>query len=164
MRQRVPFPLLGIDSDNGSEFINQCLYNYCRDEGITFTRSRSYKKNDSCHVEQKNGNVVRRFVGYERYMTKVSFECLGRVYGLVRLYNNFFQPTMKLIAKSRHGARVYKVYDTASTPYQRLLRSGVLTEKKKAELAATYQGLNPVKLLTQINDNLEKLWCEFSRK
>ncbi|MBM3120028.1 MAG: transposase family protein [Chloroflexi bacterium] len=158
MRQRLPFPLLGIDSDNGSEFINQCFYKYCRDEKITFTRSRSYKKNDSCHVEQKNGNVVRRLVGYDRYASKASFECLGRVYDLVRLYINFFQPTMKLVSKTRHGAKVYKVYDTAQTPYQRLMRSGALTEAKKTELAATYHGLNPVKLLKQINSNLEQLW------
>ncbi len=158
MRQRLPFPLLGIDSDNGSEFINQCFYNYCRHEKITFTRSRSYKKNDSCHVEQKNGSVVRHFVGYERYATKASFECLDRVYYLVRLYINFFQPTMKLISKSRHGAKVHKVYDTAQTPYQRLVRAGVLTEAKKAELATTYRGLNPVLLLKQINGNLESLW------
>ncbi len=158
MRQHLPFPLLGVDSDNGSEFINQCFYKYCRDEKITFTRSRSYKKNDSCHVEQKNGNVVRRLVGYERYDTKVAFECLGRVYDLVRRYINFFQPTMKLVAKTRHGAKVHKVYDTARTPYQRLINSGVLTEAKQAELAATYHGLNPLSLLEQINSNLEKLW------
>jgi hypothetical protein len=158
MRQRLPFPLLGIDSDNGSEFINQCFYNYCRDEKITFTRSRSYKKNDSCHVEQKNGNVVRRLVGYERYASRASFECLGRVYDLVRLYINFFQPTMKLVSKTRHGAKVHKVYDTAQTPYQRLVQAGVLTKAKKTELAAVYQGLDPVKLLRQINDNLEQLW------
>jgi len=158
MRQHLPFPLLGIDSDNGSEFINQCFYNYCRDEKITFTRSRAYKKNDSCHVEQKNGNVIRRLVGYERYASKASFECLGRVYNLVRLYVNFFQPTMKLVSKARHGAKVYKVYDTAQTPYQRLVQAGVLIEAKKTELAATYHGLNPVKLLKQINDNLEQLW------
>lgn len=158
MRQRLPFPLLGIDSDNGSEFINQCFYNYCRDEKITLTRSRSYKKNDSCHVEQKNGNVVRRLVGYERYASKASFECLGRVYDLVRLYINFFQPTMKLLAKTRDGARVHKVYDTAQTPYQRLINSGVLSEAKKAELAATYNGLNPIRLLKQINGNLQQLW------
>ncbi len=158
MRQHLPFPLLGIDSDNGSEFINRCFYNYCRDEKITFTRSRSYKKNDSCHVEQKNGNVVRRLVGYDRYASKAAFECLGRVYDLARLYINFFQPTMKLVSKTRHGARVHKVYDTARTPYRRLVQSGVLTEAKQAELAATYHGLNPVLLLKQINDNLEKLW------
>ncbi len=158
MRQRLPFPLLGIDSDNGSEFINKSFYNYCRDKKITFTRSRSYKKNDSCHVEQKNGNIVRRLVGYERYASKASFECLGRVYTLVRLYINFFQPTMKLISKTRHGAKVHKVYDTAQTPYQRLLKSGLLEEQSKVELATTYHGLNPVHLLRQINDNLEQLW------
>ena len=158
MRQRLPFPLLGIDSDNGSEFINQCFYNYCHDEKITFTRSRSYKKNDSCHVEQKNGNIVRRLVGYERYATKASFESLGRVYDLVRLYTNFFQPTMKLVAKTRHGAKVHRVYDVAQTPYQRLVQAGVLTKANEADLAATYHGLNPVKLLRQINENLEQLW------
>ena len=157
-RRRLPFPLLGVDSDNGSEFINQCFYTYCQREKITFTRSRSYKKNDSCHVEQKNGNVVRRFVGYDRYASKASFECLGRAYDLVRLYINFFQPTMKLVSKTRHGARVHKVYDIARTPYQRLVQSGVLTKAKQVELAATYHGLNPLSLLGQINGNLGKLW------
>ena len=158
MRQYLPFPLLGIDSDNGSEFINQYFFIYCKQQKITFTRSRAYKKNDSCHVEQKNGNVVRRLVGYERYFSKASFDCLARVYNLVRLYTNFFQPTMKLISKSRHGAKVHKFYDIARTPYQRLVSAGILTEAKKPELAATYHGLNPIKLLKQINANLEQLW------
>ena len=158
LRQRFPFPVLGIDSDNGGEFINQVFYKYCRDEKITFTRSRSYKKNDSCHVEQKNGNVVRRIVGYDRYATKAAYEYLDRLYNCVRLYTNFFQPTMKLINKSRHGAKVHKVYEAAQTPYQRLLKAGALVEAKKAELAATYRGSNPVGLLKQINANLEKLW------
>ena len=158
MRQNLPFRLLGIDSDNGGEFINHSLYNYCRDEKITFTRSRSYKKNDSCHVEQKNGNVVRRLVGYDRYVSKSAFECLGRTYSLIRLYINFFQPTMKLINKTRHGARVNKTYDTAQTPYQRLLQSGVLTEVRKTDLAAAYKRLNPLMLLKQINSSLQQLW------
>ena len=158
MRQRFPFPILGIDSDNGSEFINQVFYKYCRDEKITLTRSRSYKKNDSCHVEQKNGNVVRRIVGYDRYSTKAAYECLDRLYYLVRLQFNFLQPTMKLISKTRHGAKVYKVYETAQTPYKRLLNAGVLTKAKKAELATIYAGLNPVTLLKQINATLEQLW------
>jgi len=158
MRQRLPFALLGVDSDNGSEFINQCFYTYCRQEKITFTRSRSYKKNDSCHVEQKNGNVVRRLIGYDRYDSKAAYRCLGRVYDGVRLYLNFFQPTMKLLSKTRHGAKVRKVYEIAQTPYQRLLESGILSEAKRAQLAATYQGLNPVALLKQINGNLEQLW------
>jgi hypothetical protein len=158
IRQRLPFPLLGLDSDNGSEFINQHLYTYCHQQGITFTRSRAYKKNDSCHVEQKNGNVVRRLVGYDRYTSKAAYQCLGRVYDCVRLYINFFQPTMKLVSKTRYGAKVNKVYDTARTPYQRLLEDGALTEAKKRELATTYHGLNPVQLLKQINSNLEQLW------
>ena len=158
MRQCLPFPLLGVDSDNGSEFINQCFYAYCHQEKITFTRSRAYKKNDSCHVEQKNGNVVRRLVGYDRYNSRAAYQCLGRLYDCVRLYINFFQPTMKLLDKTRHGAKVHKVYDTAQTPYQRLMESNVLTEARKAQLAATYHGLNPVLLLKQINSNLEQLW------
>jgi len=158
VRQRLPFPLLGLDSDNGSEFINHHLYSYCQREGITFTRSRSYKKNDSCHVEQKNWSVVRRLVGYDRYNSHAALEGLNRIYDLLRLYVNFFQPVMKLVAKTRHGARVHKVYDTARTPYQRLLEAGVLTEAKQEELAAIYYGLNPASLLKQINENLERLW------
>jgi hypothetical protein len=151
--------MLGLDSDNGSEFINQHLYDYCRRNRIAFTRSRPYKKNDSCHVEQKNWSVVRRLIGYDRYNSRAALEVLNRIYELTRLYINFFQPVMKLVSKSRHGAKVYKVYDAAQTPYQRLLRSGVLTEAKRQELATTYYGLNPVLLLNQINENLEKLWA-----
>jgi hypothetical protein len=158
VRQRLPFPLLGLDSDNGSEFINQHLYSYCHQKGITFTRSRSYKKNDSCHVEQKNWSVVRRLVGYDRYSSRAALDVLNRIYDLLRLYVNFFQPVMKLVSKTRHGAKVHKVYDTARTPYQRLLEAGVLTEAKRQELAAVYHCLNPVLLLKQINGNLESLW------
>ena len=158
IRKRLPFPLLGLDSDNGSEFINQHLYNYCHRESITFTRSRSYKKNDSCHVEQKNWSVVRRLVGYDRYSSHAALECLNLAYATLRHYVNFFQPTMKLVEKTRQGAKVHKVYDTAKTPYQRLLESGVLTPAKRAELAAIYSGLNPVLLLSQLNGHLEHLW------
>ena len=156
--KRLPFPLLGLDSDNGSKFINQHLYNYCHRESITFTRSRSYKKNDSCHVEQKNWSVVRRLVGYDRYSSHAALECLNLAYATLRHYVNFFQPTMKLIEKARQGAKVHKVYDTAKTPYQRLLESGMLTPAKRAELAAMYSGLNPVLLLSQLNGHLEHLW------
>ena len=158
VQQRLPFPLLGLDSDNGGEFINQHLYTYCIRKGITFTRSRSYKKNDSCHVEQKNWTVVRRVVGYDRYSSRAALEALNHVYDLLRLYVNFFQPVMKLVAKSRQGAKVHKIYDTARTPYQRLLEDNVLMEDKRTELAAIYCGLNPVLLLRQINGNLERLW------
>ena len=158
IRQRLPFSMLGFDSDNGSEFINQHLLSYCRQEKITFTRSRSYKKNDSCHVEQKNWTVIRRVVGYGRYSSHAALEALNNVYSLLRLYMNFFQPVMKLVSKTRHGAKVHKVYDTAQTPYQRLLSFSVVSERKRKELQTIYQSLNPAALLDQINNGLEKLW------
>ena len=164
IRTRMPFPLLGLDSDNGSEFINQNLYTWCQREGIIFTRSRSYKKNDSCHVEQKNGALVRRIIGYRRYASKEALEMLNRIYSLLRLYTNFFQPSMKLIGKRRHGAKVYKTYDEAQTPCYRLLKSGILSAREKRELMDAFQNLSPVKLLKQINDNLKLLWDMADKK
>jgi hypothetical protein len=158
VRKRLPMSLLGLDSDNGSEFINRGLYEYCLRNSITFTRARSYKKNDSCHVEQKNWSIVRRTIGYDRFSTKAALRTLEDVYTLLRLYVNFFQPVLKLIAKSRHGAKMHKVYDTAQTPYQRLLKSGVLTASKKQELASIYEVLNPATLLRQIRQETEYLW------
>jgi hypothetical protein len=157
VRKRLPMPMLGLDSDNGSEFINHGLYDYCQRNSITFTRSRSYKKNDSCHVEQKNWTVIRRVIGYDRFSSKAAFKALEDIYTLLRLYINFFQPVSKLVRKSRHGAKVYKLYDTAQTPYQRLLRSGALTEDKKHHLADTYGALNPVTLLEEIRQSVEYL-------
>lgn len=159
LRQRLPFPLLGLDSDNGSEFINQHLYTYCLREHITFTRSRPYKKNDSAHVEQKNGNVVRRLVGYDRYTTREALEQLNGVYRILRLYLNFFQPVLQLQAKHRAGARVQKTYDTARTPYQRLLESEVLNSQQKAALRAHYARLNPVQLKAELDRGLTQLWA-----
>jgi hypothetical protein len=164
VREHLPMPMLGLDSDNGSEFINQSLYDYCRRNSITFTRSRPYKKNDSCHVEQKNWAVVRRVIGYDRFSSKAAFKALDDVYTPLRLYINFFQPVLKLVGKSRHGAKVHKVYDVAQTPYQRLLKSGVLTEDKKRELAGIYRALNPVALLKQIRQAVEHLWSLAERQ
>ena len=157
VRKQLPMSMLGLDSDNGSEFINQSLYSYCQRNGIIFTRSRSYKKNDSCHVEQKNWTVIRRVIGYDRFSSKAAFQALQDIYTLLRLYINFFQPVSKLVTKSRHGAKVYKLYDTAQTPYQRLLDSGVLRADKKRELAHTYSALNPVTLLKEIRQSVEHL-------
>lgn len=126
--QLLPFPLVGLDSDNGSEFINHHLFTYCKRNEITFTRSRPYRKNDSAHVEQKNWSVVRRLIGYGRYRTRESLKLLRRVYSLSRQYVNYFQPVMKLRSKTRNGARVDKVYDEAKTPYQRLLEYDVLDD------------------------------------
>jgi hypothetical protein len=157
LRQRLPMPMLGLGSDNGSEFINRGLYEYCLRHHITFTRSRSYKKNDNCHVEQKNWAVIRRQVGYQRYSSKAAYEALGNVYALLRLYLNFFQPVLKLKVKCRQGARIHKVYDEAQTPYTRLLKSGVLGEDKKQALADIYNELNPVALHEQIAQALKNL-------
>ena len=109
-------------------------------------------------MEQKNWSVVRRLVGYDRYNSHDVLETMNRVYDVLHLYINFFQPTMKLMSKTRHGARAHKVYDTARTPFQCLLECGVLAEVKRAELAAIYRGLNPMLLLRQLNGHLEQLW------
>lgn len=158
VRERLPMPMLGLDSDNGGEFINRNLLSYCARNRITFTRSRSYKKNDSCHVEQKNWSIIRRTVGYQRFSSKAAYETLGELYMVLRLYVNFFQPVLKLVGKSRHGARVHKVYDTAQTPYQRILTSGVLTEERRHQLANIYEALNPAALLRQIRQTQQQLW------
>lgn len=158
VRQRLPVPLVGLDSDNGSEFINRWLLDYCRRHAITFTRSRPWKKNDSAHVEQKNGAVVRQLVGYDRFVTKAAHGQLVKVYRLAELHVNFFQPVQKLLTKTRHGARVHRVHDTAQTPYQRLCAAGVLSPDKRHELEALYQRLNPLQLRRDLEAQLDRLW------
>jgi len=157
IKAKLPFSLLGIDSDNGSEFINESLLKYCRDHKITFTRSRPYRKNDSCFVEQKNYSVVRRAVGYQRCDTDTQLQLLNQLYEPLDLYTNFFQPSMKLQSKERHGARVKKKYDTARTPYQRLLDSNFIKEETKRQLRARYHSLNPAQLKRQIEGLQRKL-------
>lgn len=151
VRKRLPFSMLGLDSDNGSEFINGLLKRYCEEYEITFTRSRPYKKNDNCYVEQKNYTVMRRFLGYARFDTDIRLNLVRRILALVEVYVNFFQPTMKLVEKQRVGAKVKKHYDVAKTPYQRLLSSGVLTDQKRQQLQVYYETLNPMALKRQIN-------------
>ena len=158
LRQRLPFPLLGIDSDNGSEFINDLLYRYCLDEQITFTRSRPYKKNDQAHVEQKNWSVVRHTVGYDRWETEQERALLENIYDDLRLYINFFQPSFKLIAKERIGNQTIKRYDTAKTPYQRLLERQDIPLETKARLMNLYLQLNPAELRRSIDQKTAKLW------
>lgn len=158
IRRELPFRLLGLSSDNGSEFINHTLWNYCRHHDIEFTRSRAYKKNDQAHVEQKNWSVVRRLVGYDRYATKAAYQQLSCLYRLVRLYVNFFQPISKLIDKRREGAKVHKQYDRAQTPYQRLQATEALSPSQREGLAALYDYLNPVQLRQEIEQALQALW------
>ena len=159
MRQKLPFPLLGIDSDNGSEFINTYLLAYCQQQKLSFTRSRPYRKNDNCFVEQKNYSVVRRAVGYQRYDTELQLRLLNELYATLRLYSNFFQPTMKLRAKERVGSKVTKRYDGAQTPYQRVLASPRVSKATKQRLRQQYETLNPAALkrkLMRIQDQLLK--------
>jgi len=158
VRQRLPMPLRGLDSDNGSEFINHDLYAWCQREGITFTRSRPYQKNDSAHVEQKNGAIVRPLIGYDRYASRAAYAQLARVYDLARLHINFFQPVQKLVTKERRGPRVHRVYDRAQTPYQRLGATGVLLVSRRQELEALYQRLNPLHLRRALETALDRLW------
>lgn len=157
---RFPFEIRGIDSDNGSEFINNHLLRYCNEHKITFTRSRPYRKNDNCFVEQKNYSIVRRTVGYRRHDTPEELEALNELYAVLRLYTNFFQPVMKLVEKTRNGSKVRKKYDRARTPYRRVLQSRVLPKEAKQELKRIYATLNPVKLgreISRLQDRLDAL-------
>lgn len=143
---RFPFQVKGIDSDNGSEFINDHPFRYCERQKITFTRSRAGNKNDGAHVEEKNWSAVRKTVGYHRYDTTGELELLGQIYEVLRMQTNFFSPSQKLISKTRHGATVTKKYDTAQTPYQRALDSTKVTKRAKTTLARQYRTLNPAQI------------------
>jgi len=155
IRSRLPFELKGIDSDNGSEFINAHLFSYCQQEALLFTRSRAYQKNDNCHVEQKNYTAVRNFVGYNRYDREEELDLLNQLYAHLRLYLNFFHPQMKLIKKERIGSKVKKQYDLPQTPYQRLLALEEISAERKKKLQASYDQLNPFALKRTI-DKLKK--------
>jgi len=160
IRECLPFKLLGIDSDNGGEFINDQLYRYCQKEQITFTRGRPYRKNDSCYVEQKNYSVVRRAVGYLRYETEEQLEVINELYGYLRVYTNYFQPVMKLIEKTRVGSRVRKKYDKSKTPYHRVIESSHVEEEEEKALSKEYAKLNPAELkrqITRLQNKLRKL-------
>jgi hypothetical protein len=159
VEKRQPFPFLGIDSDNGAEFINNHLYRYCRDERICFTRSRPYKKNDGCHVEQKNWSLVRRNIGYARYEGKAALKLLNAYYDLLRLHVNFFLPSTKLIRKERDGARVTKKYDKPLTPYKRALASEYIPSDEKKRLTKMYLSLNPAALMR----DMKRLYNELYR-
>ncbi len=158
----MPFPLLGVDVDNGSEFINHEMIKYCKMSCITFTRGRPYKKNDQAFVEEKNGSVIRRLIGYDRFEGPDAWVTLTRLYRELRLYVNFFQPSLKLLSKHRVGAHVSKKYDRAQTPYQRVLASDV-DEKIKRKLIRQYKKLDAVTLLEDIQTLQQQLWRHASK-
>ena len=157
VRRRMPFELLGFDTDNDSVFINETLRDYCRDAGIVFTRCRPWRKNDQAFVEQKNGAVVRRIVGYRRLEGIEAATALSRLYATTRLYVNFFQPSFKLASKQRDGARVSKRYHAPATPAQRLLKDprtpGAVSERV-GDLGAT---LDPIRLLRQMRVHQQRV-------
>ena len=157
-QQLLPFRLLGLDTDNGSEFINYALLEFCKENKITFTRSRAYKKNDQAHVEEKNGSIVRRLIGYDRYEGLDAYNALSELYAVLRLYINFFQPSLKLLSKKRDGAKITKKYDNAKTPYQRLLLSPYLTEDQKQNLKNQYDVLDPLDLLNKLKKLQDNFW------
>lgn len=154
----LPFPLLGVDSDNGQEFINNHLLSYCTANKITFTRSRPSRKNDNAHVEQKNWSIVRQTVGYHRYDTDVEVELLNRLYQRLRLMTNFFTPQQKLVEKTRVGAKVNKRHDRAQTPFQRLYAREDVDQRVKGNLDRWYRQLNPAQLRRDIAALQEQLF------
>jgi hypothetical protein len=146
----LPFAMLGVDTDNDSAFMNQTVFDYCKDNGLEQTRSRAYKKNDQAWVEQKNGAIVRRLVGYGRLSGLAATQALAQLYSASRLYVNFFQPSFKLKSKTRDGARVSKTYHAPATPCDRLLASACVSEAVKSKLKEQFDRLDPVLLLRDI--------------
>lgn len=163
IQRRLPFPLLGLDPDNGSEFINWHLKNWCDTQTppIELTRSRPYKKNDNAHIEQKNGAIIRQFIGYRRIDTPEQVELLNQLYaGPLRLYINFFQPSMKCIAKKRIGSRYQRSYDTPKTPYKRILELKSIDQEVKNQLSAIYGTLNPLILKQEIDTLISRIFAK----
>ncbi|HUR47930.1 MAG TPA: transposase family protein, partial [Acidimicrobiales bacterium] len=152
LRRQFPMPIRGIDSDNDSAFINETLLAYCRDQKLEFTRSRAYQKNDQAWIEQKNGAVIRRFIGYERFTGLLAGQCLARLYQRIRLYVNYFQPSFKLKSKTREGAKVRKRYHKPATPCDRLLTQAAVSIAAKESLRATFASLDPLGLLHGIRE------------
>ncbi len=157
IRSQLPFDMLAMNSDNDSAFINHTVIQYFENNNIEFTRSRPYKKNDQAWIEQKNGSVIRRFVGYSRYSGPVAGQILAKLYRDMRLYVNFFQPSFKLLKKTRIGAKVKKTYHPPATPCDRLLDSPKYSIKKKNILINIRKSLNPMALLNEIRNNQEVL-------
>jgi hypothetical protein len=157
LRKRLPFPLLGFDTDNDSVFMNETVRDYCQVAGIIFTRCRPYRKNDQAWVEQKNGAVVRRIVGYRRFEGVVAAAALAELYVSVRLFVNFFQPSFKLAEKTREGAKVRKRYHPPATPYQRLMADPRASGEVKRRAEEQQSKLDPVLLLSDIRAAQQRL-------
>src|SRR3984893_2664620 len=163
-RTLFPFPILGIDTDNGGEFINEAVIAYCQQERITFTRGRPSEKRDQCFVEQKNGVVVRQVVGHGRLMGEHAYRHLDELYSAMHWYVNCFQPSMKLVAKQVEGRTIHRIYDVAKTPLQRVLSSGVLPTIQQQELRTIGKAFDPLRLIQQVEHLQQAIFrCEAGR-
>lgn len=164
-RSRSPIPWTEIHPDNDTSFLNWHLFKYTEQENLGFSRSRSYKKNDNCLVEQKNGSHIRRHVGYLRYDTQKELKILRDLYrNELRLFKNFFQPQMKLISKERIKGKIHRKYDKARTPYKRILEDASIPKETKQELTRIYQFLNPAELKRAIDKKLDNLYRAYQKK
>jgi hypothetical protein len=160
LRAALPFRLCGIDSDNGSEFINQHLWDYCQAPEIQFTRGRPYKKDDNAHIEQKNWTHVRKLLGYVRYDTPAARDAIHALYRQeLRLFQNLFLPSVKLLGKERVGARVRRRYDAPRTPLERVLAAGVLDAARAAALGRQRDRLDPFALARAIEQKLDGIYA-----
>lgn len=157
-RESFPFPILSNDFDNGHEFINWSMYGYCKREGIKFTRSRSYHKNDQAHIEGKNYQSVRRVTGYGRITSQTITDIFNNLYEEEhRFLTNFFYPTLKLIKKIKVDGKYRKKYETAKTPYQRILESKTIPKDVKTKLKLEYESLNPAALQRSMEVKINKI-------
>jgi hypothetical protein len=165
MRSRTPFPWKGLDSDNGSEFINYPLWYYCNNGDLIFTRSRENKKNDNAYVEQKNWTHVRKLLSYFRYDTQKELSIINDLYlNEVRLYKNFFQPVMKLSKKVRIGSKRKRQYEEAKTPFKRIIESDQIDQKTKDNLLPLYNSLNPAAIKRIIDSKILSLFHSYQDK
>jgi len=159
MRQALPFELLGMDSDNGSEFINYHLKAYCDQRKIHFTRSRPYKKDDNAHIEQKNWTHVRKLLGYVRYDSQEALSAMNDLYrNELRLYQNLYQPSVKLVRKVRVGSKLKRVYDTPQTPFQRVCACPQADPDKIAQFKTLLESLDPFSLSQTIDQKLDRIY------
>jgi len=158
IRARCPFRIREIHPDNDSGLINDLLWRYCRGARIRMSRSRPYKKNDNAWVEQKNWTHVRKVVGYRRYDTTRQMALLNQIYEVARLYQNFFQPVIKLVSKTRVRGKIHRKYDQPRTPYERLLESKQISRQKARELRTIYESLNPAELHRRLNELRRELF------
>jgi hypothetical protein len=158
IRERIPFRIQEIHPDNDGGLINQLVWDYCKRAGIRMSRSRPYQKNDNAWVEQRNWSHVRKMVGYQRYDTMPELLLLRELYGYLRLYKNFFQPTMKLKSKTRVKGKIHRQYEPARTPYQRLLECGQLTRKATKQLQQQYELLSVAGLKQKIDALRDRLF------